>query len=29
VKEAAKKADGLPADASHNVDHCLYGHPKK
>ena len=23
------KADGLPADASQNVDHYLYGHPKK
>jgi hypothetical protein len=23
------KADGLPADASQNVDHYLYGHPKQ
>jgi hypothetical protein len=23
------KADGLPADGSQNVDHYLYGHPKK
>lgn len=23
------KAEGLPADASRNVDHYLYGHPKK
>jgi hypothetical protein len=23
------KAEGLPADASQNVDHYLYGHPKK
>ena len=23
------KAEGLPADASQNVDHNLYGHPKK
>jgi hypothetical protein len=23
------KADGLPRDASQNVDHSLYGHPKK
>ncbi len=23
------KAEGLPADVSQNVDHCLYGHPKK
>jgi hypothetical protein len=21
--------DGLPADASQNIDHYLYGHPKK
>jgi hypothetical protein len=23
------KAEGLPADASQNVDYYLYGHPKK
>ena len=23
------KPEGLPADASQNVDHYLYGHPKK
>lgn len=23
------KVEGLPADASQNVDHYLYGHPKK
>ena len=23
------KAEGLPPDASQNVDHYLYGHPKK
>jgi len=23
------KAEGLPADAAQNVDHYLYGHPKK
>jgi hypothetical protein len=23
------KAEGLPEDASQNVDHYLYGHPKK
>jgi hypothetical protein len=23
------KAEGLPADASQNVDHYLYGHPKR
>jgi hypothetical protein len=23
------KAEGLPADASQNVEHYLYGHPKK
>lgn len=23
------KAEGLPADASQNVDHYLYGHPKQ
>jgi len=23
------KAEGLPADASQNIDHYLYGHPKK
>lgn len=23
------KAEGLPSDASRNVDHYLYGHPKK
>ena len=23
------KADGLPTDAASNVDHYLYGHPKK
>ncbi len=23
------KVDGLPADAAQNVDHYLYGHPKK
>lgn len=22
-------AEGLPADASQNIDHYLYGHPKK
>jgi hypothetical protein len=25
----AGKAKGLPADASRNVDHYLYGHPKQ
>ena len=23
------KAEGLPADASQNINHYLYGHPKK
>jgi hypothetical protein len=23
------QAEGLPADASQNIDHYLYGHPKK
>jgi hypothetical protein len=27
--EMVGKAEGLPADASQNVDHYLYGHPKK
>ncbi len=25
----AGKAQGLPADASENIDHYLYGHPKQ
>ncbi len=28
-KSVIGKATGLPADASQNVDHYLYGHPKK
>jgi hypothetical protein len=29
LKSVAGQAQGLPADASANVDHYLYGHPKK
>jgi len=28
-KDIIGKAEGLPPDASINVDHYLYGHPKK
>jgi hypothetical protein len=27
--EVVGKAEGLPADAAQNIDHYLYGHPKK
>lgn len=27
--EIVGKGEGLPADASQNVDHYLYGHPKQ
>ena len=29
LKPVIGKAKGLPADASRNVDHYLYGHPKR
>jgi len=29
IMKYAGKAKGLPRDASRNVDHYLYGHPKK
>ena len=29
LKSVAGKAEGLPADASLQVDHYLYGQPKK
>jgi hypothetical protein len=28
-KDVIGKAEGLPADAATNVDHYLYGHPKR
>ena len=29
MKPFIGKIDGLPPDASQNIDHYLYGHPKK
>jgi hypothetical protein len=29
IMRFAGKAKGLPADASRNLDHYLYGHPKR